>query len=119
MNQQLIISIYPRNRQIACLVLKQEDRPYRINFLWQYVRLVVELENAAKQSGDYKTCLELFDKRDNKWAMLLSIAGRTANLVLWFISLEDRHQSPKFSWSGTAGAFRRAVRGMLLRLPPF
>jgi hypothetical protein len=116
---ELSISIYPKGNQMACLVLKNDNRPYRINFLWQYLRLTAELEDAYRQISTkviYKRCLELLDRHNKKWIMLLSIAGKNANLVLWFISSDQRHQQSKFAWHGTVAAFRRAVRGMLKRL---
>lgn len=119
MKKPLLISIYPKNEHVACLVLKKENQLYRINFLWQYVRLVLELEDACRSAVpgfDFKKCLNLFDRHNRKWVMLLSFAGRSANLVLWFVSGEQGHQQPNFSWHGTVAAFRRAVCGMLKRL---
>jgi hypothetical protein len=112
MHKKLLLSLYPKANQTACLMLKNEMATYRINHLWQYPKFVAKLEGICSGIGRglyFKECIDLFDKKKNHWIMLLSFSSLDANLVLWLNSREQRHQKPKFSWFGTVATFKSAL----------
>jgi hypothetical protein len=118
LNDDLTLFMYPKNADVACLVIKNETELFRENHLFNYALLADNLERiCAKIDRDHivNDCLSFCDKRGYEYFMVCAFDGVNASLVI-SRKISRRKKNPALNWKGTVAVFINAVHEMLRRL---
>jgi hypothetical protein len=118
MTNNLVLEIYPKNAEVACMVFKSSSDFLRENHLFNYKKLVDDLEMINAKLGNglpFMECINLRDKRNNEFSMVCAFSHNEASLTI----LKKKNQRKKnlaFCWKGTVAAFVNAVNELLRKL---
>lgn len=113
---KLLLNIYLKRNNRACMVFKRNGILYRINNLMQaddFILIMRRLSTATERAVMEDFYLELYDHRGKCWVLECTLLNGVVALNIWFQSKSSgEHLDIRFKWQGIAVEFRTAVRDM-------
>jgi len=117
MQNTLTVLLYPKNADVACMVLKSEEGFLRENHLFNYSKFVGDLEAMVVKLSlgvSFNDHLTICDKRNNAYSWVCSFTATEASLVV--ASKVGRVKRRAFKWNGPVSGFVNAVNEMTAKL---
>jgi len=114
----LTLLLYPKNADVACLVLKCDGGFLRENHLFNYPKFMSQLETmvARLAVGErFNEQLTICDKRNNAYSWICSFNATEASLVVLPKSGRVKGRA-SFKWNGPVSDFVNAVNEMTAKL---
>lgn len=110
--------MYPKNADVACMVMKSDTELFRENHLFNYSAFADHLEMICSRIGTdtvINDCFDFRDKRGNGYFLVCAIGAVDAVLVI-SRKINRKKKNPAFNWKGTVTMFVNAVHDLLRRL---
>jgi len=118
MQNTLTVLLYPKNADVACMVLKSEEGFLRENHLFNYSRFVGDLEAMVAKLAlgvPFNDHLTICDKKNNAYSWVCSFTTTVASLVVLPKSGRVKGRA-SFKWNGPVSDFVNAVTEMTAKL---